>query len=164
MKNACTKWKDALLEAALAETANEQLDRHLSQCEECAAGLKTLRARRQQMDALLPLVARAEEPSPNLHARIMAATEASGERRLPNFWPRWAMAGAVTAIVMVAILVLTLSGKPGLTDDELSRAQALAQWQAPTDVFLQVPGQEFLNSTPKLGESFLTMPMTKGDK
>lgn len=163
MKNACTTWKDALLEAALAETTNEHLGRHLSQCEECSAELKTLRARRQQMDALLPLIARAEEPSPNLHARIMAATE-SGKRRLPNFWPRWAMAGAVTVIVMVAILVLTLSGKPGLTDDELSRAQALAQWQAPTDVFLQVPGQEFLNSTPKLGESFLTMPMTKGDK
>lgn len=163
MKNACTKWKDALLEAALGETANEQLDHHLSQCEECAAELKMLSARRQQMDALLPRVARAEEPSPNLHARIMAATE-SGKRRLPNFWPRWAMAGAVTVIVMVAILVLTLSGKPGLTDDELSRAQALAQWQAPTDVFLQVPGQEFLNSTPTLGESFLTMPMTKGDK
>lgn len=157
MKNTCTKWKDALLEAALGETANEELDRHLSLCQECATELKALRARRQQMDALLPLIARTAEPSPNLHARITSAAEAGGKRRLPNLWPRWAMAGAVAAIVMTAILVLTLSGKPGLTNDELSQAQALAQFQAPTDVFLQLPGQEFLNSTPKLGESFMTM-------
>ncbi|HEY6348747.1 MAG TPA: hypothetical protein VI636_04995 [Candidatus Angelobacter sp.] len=158
MRNACTKWKDPLLEAALTENVNDELRHHLLQCADCAAELQALRARRQQMDALLPLVARAAEPSPNLGARIMAAAEAAGRGRRPNLWRVWALAGAGTAVVIAAILVFALNRQPSLTETELRQSQALAHWQAPTDVLLRFPGQGILNSTPKLGESYLTMP------
>ena len=164
MKNACKKWKDTLLEVALAETTNDELDRHLAQCADCAEKLKALCARRQRMDALLPQVACAAEPSPNLSARILAAAEASAASQRPVAWRMWALAGAAAAIVVAAILVFSLNRKPDLSAAELQQAQALAQWQAPSDVFLNFPGRELLSTTPKLGESDLMMPITKGDK
>jgi len=161
MKNACTKWKDALLEAALTKIANDDLDRHLAQCADCAAELKALRVRRERMDALLPLVARAAEPSPSLSARILAAAEARGTHQHSGFWRAWALAGAAAAIVVAVVLVFSFYRKPSLTEAELQQAQALAQWQAPSDAFLKFPGRELLSTTPKLGESYLTMPMLK---
>lgn len=161
MKNACTKWKDALLEAALTETANDDLDHHLAQCVDCTAELKALRIRRERMDSLLPLVARAAEPSPDLSARILAAAEASEARRRPSFRRAWVLAGATAAIVVAVVLVFSLYRRPSLTQAELQGAQALAQWQAPTDVLLKFPGRELLSTTPKLGESYLTMPIPK---
>lgn len=157
MTNACAKWKDPLLEAALTDAVNEELNHHLSQCTDCAAQLDALRARRQRLDSLLPLVARGAEPSPDLSVRILAAAEASETQRRPHFWRNWALAGAAALIAIVAA-VLSVHRPSGLTEMELRQAQALAQWQAPTDVLLQTPGQEFLNSTPKLGESYLAMP------
>lgn len=164
MKNTCTKWKDALLEAALAETEDDELKRHLAQCADCAAELKTLRTRRDRMDALLPQVAGAAEPSPNLSARILAAAEASAASQRPVSRRMWALAGVAAAIVVAAILVFSLNRKPDLSTAELQKAEALAQWHAPSDVFLDFPGRELLSTTPKLGESDLMMPITKGDK
>jgi hypothetical protein len=156
MTNACTKWKDALLEAALAETADDELNRHLSNCADCTAQLEALRVRRQRLDALLPLVARAAEPSPDLSARIVAAAEASDARRRSGFWRIWAVAGAAAAIVIAAV-AFSMHRSSGLTDAELRQAQELAQWQAPTDVLLQTPGRDFLNSIPRLGETYFTL-------
>lgn len=160
MTNACTKWKDALLGAALAETVSDELAHHLLQCASCTAEFKTLSARRQQMDALLSLVSRAAEPSAGLRARILAAAEAADARRRPSFWRAWVLAGVAAAVVIAAVLVMSLNRKPGLTDAELRAAEALAKWQAPTDVLLRFPGKEILNSTPRLGESYLAMPGT----
>lgn len=157
MTNTCAKWKDPLLEAALTDAVNEELYHHVSQCMGCAAQLDALRARKQRLDSLLPLVAGGAEPSPHLSVRIVAAAEASETQRRPNFWRNSALAGAAALIAIVAV-VLSLHRPSGLTEMELRQAQALAQWQAPTDVLLQTPGQEFLNSTPKLGESYLAMP------
>ena len=157
MKNTCTKWKDALLETALTEAADDELDGHLSQCADCAAELRSLRTRTERMDALLRQMARAAEPSPNLSARILVAAEASEARQRPVFWRAWALAGVAAAIVVAAMLVLSLKRKPGLNEAELQHAQALAQWQAPSDVFLKFPGRELLSTTPRLGESYFTM-------
>lgn len=158
MNNACTKWKDALLEAALAESANDELNRHLTQCADCAAEFKALRTRRQRMDALLPLVARAAEPSPGLRARILAAAEASDARRGPRFWRIWAVTGAAATVIAV-FLVVNLNSKPGLTAAELRKASQLAQWQSPTSDLLQTPGQQFMTAMPKLGESYIEIPI-----
>lgn len=163
MKNTCTKWKDALLEAALTETTDKELECHLSQCVDCAAELKTLRARKEQMNELLPQVACAAEPSPNLSARILAAAETSAASRRPVSWRMWALAGVAAAIVVVAILIFSLNRKPDLNEAELRQAQALAQWQAPSDVFLDFPGRELLSTTPKLGESYFTMQETSSE-
>jgi hypothetical protein len=42
--------------------------------------------------------------------------------------------------------------------NQLVAAQTLAVWRAPSDVLLQTPGQEFLRTTPKFGESYLSSP------
>ena len=159
MKNDCAKWKEQLLDAAWdrIEATSDDLQNHLSQCADCAAELARLRARRERLESLLPLLAKAAEPSPDLRARIVAATEAATDRRHPMPWRPWAAAGAVTAMV-VLMLFLVFGRNTRVTEAEIRGAQALAQWRAPTDVFLRTPGQEFLNSTPRLGESYITIP------
>jgi len=159
MKNTCMKWKDQLLEAALGEPEGSELRAHLLQCPDCSAQLQGLRARRERLDTLLPLVASAAEPSPDLRARILAATETSAARRRPHVWRVWALAGATTVIVIAAIIAWAFKSRTDLTEAELHQAQALAQWRSPTDVLLRIPGQEFLNATPKLGESYIKVPI-----
>lgn len=157
MNNACTKWKDQLLEAALGETAPE-LQSHLAQCEECAAELAELKARRERLDALLPMIASAEEPSPALRARIIAAAEGAAMRRRSYFGRRWVLAGAVAVIAIAGFIPWLGTPRDKIPEADLRAAQALAEWRAPTDVLLRSPGNQWLNSTPRLGESYIKMP------
>ena len=64
------------------------------------------------------------------------------------------------AVVMIAVMIsLPLNRTKEISTDDVRAAQAFAQWHAPTDVFLQSPGQEILKTVPKLGESYLEIPM-----
>jgi len=158
MNNKCMKWRDQLLEAALDATAGRELRDHLSQCPACAEELKALRARRQRMDSLLPRIVGAAEPSPDLRARILAAADAASARPGLAPWRLWAL--AASAVVLIAVMVsLPLNRSRELSQDDARMAQALTQWHAPTDVFLQSPGQEILRTVPKLGESYLQIPL-----
>jgi hypothetical protein len=159
MNNACMKWNDHLLEAALAEVTDSGLRDHLSQCAGCAARLQALRARREQMDTLLPLLARPAGIPPDLYTRTMGAAEASRTHRQPNFWRQGAFAGAVAVIVIAATIGWTWKQRRNEANAELRAAQQLAQWRSPTQVLLQIPGQEFLTNTPKLDESYINVPM-----
>jgi anti-sigma factor RsiW len=163
MKRACEKWKDRLLEAALAESAGEELAEHLRTCADCATELKTLEARRARLDALLPLVAQGSEPSVDFRARVLAAAEAAhGIKRTPR-WRVWTLAGATATAATV--LVLGAWWYRGMAreipPEEVTAAQKLADWRAPSDSLLATPGQEILRTTPKLGESYLNVPSKK---
>ena len=158
MKHACTKWKDQLLEAALGGTGPE-LEGHLAQCAKCAAELAALKACRERLDALLPMIASAEEPTPALRARIVAAAEASTMRRRSYFGRRWVLSGAVAVIAIAAFILWLGTPRNKIPEADLRGAQALAEWRAPTDVLLRPPGDQWLNSTPKLGESYIRMPV-----
>jgi anti-sigma factor RsiW len=161
MNNNCTQWKDALLEAALSDRPAAGLEQHLSQCSACAANLATLRARRERLDALLPLAIRGPEPSAGFHGRIMNAAESAG-RTSRTAWPAWGLAAA-------AILLIVFGGGPVLRwfstrtgpDAELAAATRLANWRAPSDALLAIPGREILSTTPRLGESY---PQFQTDK
>jgi anti-sigma factor RsiW len=160
MKNECVKWKNELLEAALARTTRRDLEEHLRQCSDCAEELTALRARRERLDALLPLVAQGAEPGADFRARVLGAAEAAGQASAARVWRAWAFAGA-TAIVLVTLATgLTLRWRTARTvaAAELAAAQKLAEWQAPSDVLLQSPGRGILGSTPRLGESYLQLP------
>jgi hypothetical protein len=159
MKSDCAKWKDRLADAVWdgLDATSDDLQNHLSQCADCAAKLARLRTRRERLESLLPLLAKATEPSPDLRARIVAAAEAATDRRHPMLWRLSATVGAVAAMALLMIF-LVLGHNTHVTEADLRGAQALAQWRAPTDVFLRTPGQEFLNSTPRLGESYITIP------
>ncbi|HXL23192.1 MAG TPA: hypothetical protein VOA78_12040 [Candidatus Dormibacteraeota bacterium] len=165
MKNECVKWKNELLEAALARTTRRDLEEHLRHCSDCAEELAALRARRERLDALLPLVAQGAEPGADFRARVLAAAEGDGRARSARLWRAWAFAGATAVVLATLATGLTLRWRAGrnVAAEELAAAQKLAEWQAPSDVLLRSPGRGILGSTPRLGESYLQLP-AKRDK
>jgi anti-sigma factor RsiW len=161
MKNDCTKWKDPLLEAALTGTAAGGLEEHLLKCVRCAGELEALRARRERLDALLPLVARGAEAPAEFRARVLCAAEAASEAKRGWLRPIWGLAGAMVVTVATSIFVLTFHprAKPIVPETELAAAEKLVEWRAPSDVLLETPGPEILRATPRLGESYLHFPL-----
>jgi len=163
MKNGCEKWKDPLREAALTGAAGKDLEEHLRRCAKCSAELDEVRARAARLDALLPLVARGAEPSADFRARVLAAAEAVREGKLARPWRIWTLAGAAAVVLMVAVTWQQRVARmiPG---DELAAAQKLAEWRAPSDGLLATPGQEILRTMPRLGESYLNVPLKKDEE
>jgi anti-sigma factor RsiW len=161
MKNDCTKWEDQLLEAALTGTAAGGLEEHVLKCANCAEDLAALRARRERLDALLPLVAQGAEPPAEFRARVLAAAEAASEAKRRQPWRVGGLVGAVAVIVATLVIVLTLHRRAVGTvpETELAAAEKLAKWRAPSDVLLETPGREILRTTPRLGESYLHVPV-----
>lgn len=161
MKKACEKWRDELLEAALMGATAKGLEVHLRACTNCSEELRELRARKAQLDALLPLTAQTAGPSPHFQARVLAAAEAASEAKRARPWRVWTLAGA-TAVTLAALVVGVTSYRRTtrtVPADELAAAQTLAEWRAPSDVLLANPGQEILRKMPRLGESYLHVPV-----
>jgi hypothetical protein len=172
MKSECAKYKDLLLEAALDGTSRGSskgtFDEHLRQCDDCASELQALRARREKMDALLPMIAGEAEPGEGFRAQVLAAAEAASEKTRAGQRRVWVLAGAMAIIVLVVAGGLLLQRRmaqnvewasgQAMPTNQLVAAQNLAVWRAPSDVLLQTPGQEFLRTTPKFGESYLISP------
>lgn len=159
MNAPCEKWKDELLEAALSGARPRNLELHLRDCKGCAAELRELQAIRERQDSSLPLLARGSEPSPGFRTRVLAAAEAEGERKRAPRWRVWALVGATLA---AAVVLMVYRG--AFRNDEageLAAAQKLAEWRAPSDSLLKTPGEEILKGTPKLGESYLRVPVNK---
>ena len=163
MTNRCEKWKDQLLEAALTGAVAKELADHLRDCKDCAAELRELEARKARLDALLPLVTQGEQPSAGFRARVLAAAEATSERKSVHHWRIWTLAGAATAVVVMLTVGLVRYRETArrIQVTEVEGAQKLAEWRAPTDTLLATPGQEILRTTPKLGESYLNVPLNK---
>jgi len=157
MTNACAKWKDQLLEAALTGARPKELELHLRNCKGCAAELRELEAIRARQDSLLPLLVKGSQPSPDFRARVLAAAEAESERERAPRWRVWALAGVTVAAATVFMVERGMVRKHEV--EELAGAQKLAEWQAPSDSLLKTPGQELLKTTPKLGESYLPVTL-----
>jgi hypothetical protein len=160
MKGACEKWKDQLLGAALAGVTTKGFEEHLRNCAICSSELDAVRARKVRMDELLPLVARGPEPSPDFRRRVLVAAAAVREGERARLWRAWTLAGATAAIV-VLMIGATIYRRTGQTipADELAAVQKLAEWRAPSDSLLVTPGQDILRTVPRLGESYLTVPV-----
>jgi len=161
MKNDCTKWKDQLREAALTGTAAGGLEQHMLSCANCAQELAALRARRERLDKLLPLLVQGAEPPPGFRKRVLAAASSASEGQRGRSWRVWRLSGAMAVIVATLIVGLTLHRRAVRTvpETELAAAEKLAEWRAPSDVLLETPGSEILRTTPRLGESYLHVPM-----
>ena len=161
MKNACESWKDQLLEAALTGSLTAGLEEHLRTCTICSEELDNVRARKARLDTLLPLVAQGSEPSANFRARVLAAAGAAREEKRGRPWRVWTLAGATAVVVVVLTIAVTLQRRTArmISGDELAAAQKLAEWRAPSDGLLATPGQEILQTMPRLGESYLNAPV-----
>ena len=162
MKRACKEWKNQLLEAALTGLPTKDLERHLQSCAACLTELRELEERRGRLDALLPMVARGAEPSSNLRAQVLAAAETARQRKHGFSWRAWTLGGTVAAALVIGAVWLREAGQRS-RDNKLAiaSAQRLAEWRAPSDSLLATPGREILQTTPKLGESYLHVPVNR---
>jgi len=159
MKNACEKWKDELLDAALSGAAGKDLEEHLRTCRGCAQELKSLEVSRARLDALLPMVAQRSEPSTGFRTRVLAAAEAASERKRASHWRGWTLVGTMATAVTVLMFVVAWHRRTERrVQEEIAVAQKLMEWRAPSDSLLATPGQEIVRTTPKLGESYLKFP------
>jgi hypothetical protein len=165
MNGACEKWKDQLLEAALSGATSRGFEEHLRNCAICSSELDAVRARKVRLDELLPLVARGSQPSPEFRARVLAGAAAAREGKRAWRWRVLTLAGATAAIVvlMIGAMVHRRTGQM-IPADELAAVQKLAEWRAPSDSLLVTPGQDILRTMPRLGESYLSVPVKKGEE
>jgi hypothetical protein len=162
MKKACEKWKDPLREAALTGITAKDLEGHLRGCTDCAGELAELRDRATRLDALVPLMMQGAEPSADFRPRVLAAAEATRKaKHAPRPWRVWTLAGAAVAFVAMLIFAVTLQRRTArmIPGDELAAAQRLAEWRAPSDGLLATPGREILQTMPKIGQSYLNVPV-----
>jgi hypothetical protein len=160
MKDSCEKWQNPLREAALTGTNTPELLAHLQTCANCSETLKDLEVRKARLDALLPMVARGSQPSADFRARVLAAAQTADEKKGIRPWRIWALTGASAALaVLVIVVALRRQTQSSVLPSELAAAQKLAEWRAPSDAFLATPGQDLLRTVPKLGQSYLHVPV-----
>jgi len=160
MKDACEKWKDQLLETALTGATTKDLEEHLRTCTTCAMELDAIRERKMRLDELLPLVARGAEPPTDFQAQVLAAAESASGASRARQWRVWTLAGATAAIVVLMIgATIYRRATQRIPENELSAVQKLTEWRAPSDSLLVTPGHEILRTMPKLGESYLNVPV-----
>jgi len=165
MKDACEKWKDQLLETALTGATTKDFEEHLRACAICSRELDAVRARRMRLDELLPLVTRGAEPPADFQAQVLATTGAASGASRARRWRVWTLAGATVAIVAVMIgATMYRRAAQTIPEDELAAVQKLTEWQAPSDALLATPGQEILRTIPRLGESYLNVPVKKNEE
>jgi hypothetical protein len=158
MKDTCEKWKGQLLEAALTGAMTKDFEGHLRSCKTCSRELDAVRARKSRLDELLPLVARGSELPADFRAQVLAAA-ASGANRARQRRV-WTLAGATAAIVVLMIGATMLwRATQVIQENELAAVQKLAEWRAPSDSLLVTPGQEILRTMPRLGESYMNVPV-----
>ncbi len=160
MKDACEKWKDHLLEAALTGAVGKDFEEHLRSCTNCSRELDAVRVRKVRLNELLPLVARGSEPQADFRARVLAAAAAASERKGARPWRVWTLAGATAAFVLLMIgATMYRRAAQTIPAEELAAVQRLAEWRAPSDGLLMTPGQEILKTMPRLGKSYLNVPV-----
>jgi hypothetical protein len=160
MKDACEKWKDQLLEAALRGATTKDFEEHLRACTICSRELDAVQARMVRLDELLPLVARESEPPADFQARVLAAAEVVSGANRARQWRVWTQAGAAAAIAVLMIgAMMYWRAAQTIPEDELAAVQKLTEWRAPSDALLATPGQEILRTMPRLGESYLSVPV-----
>lgn len=159
MKDACEKWKDQLLEAALTGAKAKDFEEHLRVCTICSTELEIVRGRRMRLDELLPLMTRGAELPANFRVQVLAATETADGVKRARQWRIWMLAGA-TGVIVAVMIVTTMYRRAAQTipEKELAAVQRLAEWRAPSDALLATPGREILRTMPRLGESYLNVP------
>jgi hypothetical protein len=90
-----------------------------------------------------------------------AAAGAAGEGKRARPWQVWTLAGAAAVVVVVLMIGVTLRQRTArmIPGDQLAAAQKPAEWRAPSNGLLATPGQEILRTMPRLGESYLNVPV-----
>lgn len=149
--NACNTWKNRLLDYALGDTERPEVESHSKICPDCSAALETLHQQQEQIDAGLRHLVRAGQPSPGFRARVLAASETRPA------WGHVGWAGAVAALAVLVLAVLFLNPSRPKPDPAMLAAEDLSRWHSPTEMLLISPADEWLDSTPRLGEYYFSL-------
>jgi anti-sigma factor RsiW len=160
---ACAEWKDRLLDSALGVPTSQDLAEHLKTCAACSETLIELRAHREQMDAGLRKLVRGMEAPPAFRARLMVSLEARRARRAAWLVPVGVLAAVVVVVALGAILTPSVKRWAGRNDSTgvSVSGSALWQWRSPTEVLLRSAADEYLRSSPRLGQFYLPMKSTR---
>lgn len=156
---ACVKWKDGLFDLALGAPVSRELEAHLKTCPACSQALAKLRARRHQMDELLPKMMDGIEPSASFHPRLMASLETrpSGTRS----WLTFPVAIAAAAMVVLAALFLISRGRWPMSSRGRDKASVvrvdLERWQSPTAFLLRPADNGLPQAGPQLGKFYFPL-------
>ncbi len=156
MNRTCEKSKEKLLEAATNGTMEPVLAKHVRTCAACSAEWEALREHAHKIEEWLPMVAQGAELSADFQARVLAA--AARRQKTRGRLRMLVLAGATACAVIVLVAGLWKRSATKLAAEELSAAQKLAEWRAPSDGLLATPGQELLTTVPKLGQTYLDVP------
>ena len=101
----------------------------------------------------------------DFRAHVLAAAEAASAAKRVRQWRIWTLAGATAAIVaLMMAATIYRSAALAISEDELAAVQKLTEWRAPSDALLETPGQEILRTMPRLGESYLNVPVKKNEE
>lgn len=151
----CDQWRSELIEHVLGAPASPALGAHLKECAACSSAQTEWRRRIGQIDAAIRQLA-ASEPSADSVARVMAEVHSRRPRRLwLQEWNRAAMALAGLVLVAASAVYFWKAGEQQRqTQRALSVAAAISSWRSPTQGLLRSPTGPWLNSVPRLGESF----------
>jgi len=154
--NACQKWKDRLLDAAVGAPISGEMECHLLKCPDCSAAWAELRSRCEQMDDGLRQLVRETKPSPAFLSRLLASLEA---HRIRTDWSAaWAAALAI-GMVGVAWFIPRWADRPQQVAVR-TLDSSLSQWRSPTASLLRSPGEEFWQSNLSLGEFYFQIQAT----
>jgi predicted anti-sigma-YlaC factor YlaD len=144
----CQKWKDALIDHALGQSADTALEGHLAACPACADALRGWRERAAQLDPAIRQIT-AVEPGPFGPERILSRAALRPRR---SFYVR--LAWALPIVILVALTFYKLSRPEPRAPLPLT---ALSTWRSPTQSLLRSPADPLLKDVPRLGEGFFQM-------
>ena len=144
-------WKNRLLDYALGDTEQSAVESHLKSCPDCSAVVGRLREQKEQIETGLRQLVGGAQLSPGFRARVLARAGAgAGPGRV-------AWAGALAALVLAAIFLNPSRPKP---DPAMLAAEDLSRWHSPTEMLLNSPADEWLDSTPRLGDYYFSLEPT----
>ena len=149
--NACKIWEDRLLDYALGDTERPGVESHSKICPDCSAALDRLHERQEQIETGLRQLVGGAQLSPGFRARVLAVSETR-----PG-WGHVGWAGAVAALAVLVLAVLFLNPSRPKPDPAMLAAEDLSHWHSPTEMLLISPADEWLDSTPRLGDYYFSL-------
>jgi len=176
--SACREWKEQLLELAARgpEAANDpgaasrRLEAHLQTCAGCAAALAEFRGGAARLSAAFPALADGAAPNEGFEARVFVRISAhKGAGPVASYVKVWrhsfrmrlAVAGALCALVIAALVWPSVKKLWQGREPVVS----ISEWRSPTDSLLRTPGQELLQSGPKVGDFYFSLrPVSKKER
>lgn len=149
--NACNKWREELLEAAVGGEFAPAAQAHVNECTGCSAVLDAMRARSAMLDAGVASLVRGAEPRAGFEPRVLAAVDAQARPSAQLSGLTWVRLAAVTAACVTVAIFLARAPQ-----SVAPKPPSLSEWQSPTAGLLRSTGDDILRPKLRLGEFYFS--------